>query len=125
MAETSGKTIADEMREAAVVLRDRAAVFLIEARTNPYWRGFTEYAHGVDNALHGVDGRLAGLFTPELATQLGAWLNQSAGAWDREVVRQGERDYHQECRGFHDEDCLCFDRPLAIAREINKGAGRG
>lgn len=123
MADTTEKTAAAEMRSAAAVLHDRVLAFVSEARTSSYWQG--AYAQGVDNAMGGAGGRLAMLFTPDLASQLGSWLKQTARAWDRGVVRQGERDYHQECDGLLDEDCMCFDRPLAIARIINQGADHG
>lgn len=119
MADSKAATAAAEMRAAAALLRERVQEFRSEAATSPYWRGFAEYAHGVDNAMGGAGGRLAMLFTPDLAAQLGSWLKQTARRWDRETRTQGRREYHEECDGFLDEDCVCFDPPLALARIIN------
>lgn len=120
MADTE-TTPAGELRAAASLLCERVDAFRSEAAVSPYWRGFAEYAHGVDNAMGGAGGRLAMLFTPEAAEALAAWLEQAALWWDQTTVVLTDPNHveHDACGGVAGEDCQCFAHPLAVARALN------
>lgn len=122
MADTKIETRgpANELRAAAEKLR--------EGPTGPaVFDGHTIRCDGEDIA--GCDAcRVAAEFDhPELLAGLlnarlhiAAWLGETAADYYQDVIHA----FHADCDGVVGEDCVCFARPLAVARVI-LGGGHG
>ncbi|MFI7644100.1 hypothetical protein [Nonomuraea sp. NPDC049400] len=145
MADTSEKTIADELREAAAKLREKAE----NAPHGPWhWEG--TYPQRISNAAAIVvadtftgpevppyGAEWITLVSPELAEPLASWLEKAAKDFDDETYEDaiecpacGDGCYkdhgtfraHSSCGGVVGSDaerCPCFDEALAVARFLN------
>ncbi|MGA4989934.1 hypothetical protein [Nonomuraea bangladeshensis] len=133
MAETTEKTIAVELREAAARVREHL-VPAVKAWVLPQSAlvvlcGDHEAAEEMcRNCLHfsARDRVLARLVASLLNARepLASWLEQNARwAADSILVEDGGGDapFHDSdfCDGEIGKNCQCFDHPLAVARALN------
>lgn len=74
-------TAADQLRAAAIKLREAAGSIREEIKTNTYWHGVPvedAWARGSANALGGPAGEYAAMFGPDVADALASWLENVA-----------------------------------------------
>lgn len=123
MADTTEKTAADELREAAALLRKAGSV----ASMPPWRRDGMAVATGsgvAALAYNGVDAAWIEVASPALAEPLASWLEEYARwAKDSILVEDEESDppVHESdyCDGEIGKGCQCFAHPLAVARVLN------
>jgi hypothetical protein len=133
MADIKTQTsVADELRSAAVKLRDTA----YGAPSGP-WQSLdggdrlvalTEsgraWTHVLEEPVgHAGTAEWIALASPVLAEPLAAWLEQAA-VWHDEttdVLTDPNHVLHDACGGVAGADCSCFAHPLAVARALNGG----
>lgn len=146
VADTTEKAIADEMREAAALLRETA----ITAIAGPWasldggdrlvaWRTGDNFEYVVDEPIDGATAEWMALVNPLLAEPLAAWLEKAAKDFDEQVIsEQGECPACGDgCYADHgtylvhdggccgvllevgEDRCQCFALPLAVARVLN------
>jgi hypothetical protein len=142
MADTTEKTVAGELREAAAKLREKASAAPAGPWNvdGPWWWDrepatcstvlttepdrdavaviAPEYNRHpkAENAAPWI-----ALVSPALAEPLASWL-ESAAVWHDEttvVLTDPNHVLHHACGGVAGEDCQCFVHPLAVARVVN------
>ena len=113
MADTTEKTIASELREAAARLRTAGAV----ASKPPWRREGQAIATGSGMAAlayNGVDATWIELAAPDLAEPLASWLEKTAHIVDS--FRLPSHPEHEPC---DDPCCYTAHHALAVARVLN------
>jgi hypothetical protein len=141
MADTTEKTIAAELREAASRLRTAGS-----AASKPPWRrdgmAIATGSGIAALAYNGVDADWIALASPALAEPLASWLEEEAElAEESSEVQEWHYGDHKEALLMHlasrdgcggvmngsTDDfpprplCGCFRHPLAVARVLNGG----
>lgn len=138
MAETTEKTLASELREAAAKVRRlaKAAPPGPWGINGPWYWEVTHYEQDVTSCIvtepgsepvavlapphnRHADAEQAGpwirMANPLLAEPLASWLEKTAEKFDDEV----DGRLHDTCDGAIGQDCYCFREALAVARVLN------
>lgn len=131
MADTTEKTIADELRKAAALLRETA----IAAIAGPWasldggdrlvaWRPDDDFEYVVEEPIDGATAEWMALANPLLAEPLASWLESAA-----RVAREHPQDPEYAglpdtrfCTTCQDEETTCVAfvaGALAVARVLN------
>ncbi|HEY9372559.1 hypothetical protein [Streptomyces sp.] len=145
MAETTEKTLASELREAAVKVRRlaKAAPPGPWGVNGPWWWEATRYEQDVTSCIvtdpgnepvavlappynrHPAAEQAAPwirMMSPVVAEPLASWLEKVAEWADETADHVGGLVFHVACDGVVGQEvrrCECFDHPLAVARVLN------